>query len=70
MTEERKAKLIDQITKIPDYEVAWLWNLCQKELERRDEAWPKGNGYRAFQSRRVATERGGFRQWPQETPRV
>lgn len=60
MTEERKAKLIEQITRLPDYEVAWLWNLCQEELERRDEAWPKGRSYHAFLSKKAIVS-GGIR---------
>lgn len=61
MTEERKAKLIDQITKLPDFEVAWLWNLCQEELERRDEAWPKGRSYHAFNSKKAQATQGHMR---------
>jgi hypothetical protein len=50
MTEEKRAKLEEQIEKLPDYDVAWLWNLCQRELERRDEQWPKVKGWRASKS--------------------
>ena len=50
MNEEKRAKLVEQITKLPDYDVVWLWNLCQHELEERDEKWPKIKGWRAVKS--------------------
>jgi len=47
MTEEGKAKLTEQIKRLPDYEVSWVWQLCQTEMERRDACWPKVKGWRA-----------------------
>jgi hypothetical protein len=52
MTEEKRAKLVEQIAMLPDYDVAWLWNECQRELEERDEKWPKVKGWRAVRSQR------------------
>ena len=62
MTEERKAKLMDQIGKLPDFEVAWLWNLCQEELERRDASWPVARSYHAFNSKRAQALGGRIRE--------
>lgn len=48
MTDAGKAKLEDQIKHLPDFEVSWIWQLCQREMERRDAAWPTGKNWRAF----------------------
>ena len=48
MTDEKKAKLLEQLQHLPDYDVKWLWLQCQRELERRDEAWPKAKSWRAL----------------------
>jgi hypothetical protein len=50
MTEEKRAKLAEQIKQLPDYDVVYLWNLAQRELEERDERWPKAKGWRAVKS--------------------
>lgn len=46
MKPETRARLQEQVQKLPDYDVAWLWLLCQKELEERDEKWPKAKNWR------------------------
>lgn len=48
MTEQGKAKLEYQIKHLPDFEVAWLWQLCQREMQQRDASWPTGKNWRAF----------------------
>lgn len=45
-----------QVQRLPDYEVVWLWQLVQGELERRDASWPRGRGWRAFTSTNVKGE--------------
>jgi hypothetical protein len=47
MTEQSKERLKEQIKQQPDCDVAWLWLLCQRELEQRDRDWPVMRGYRA-----------------------
>ena len=48
MTDVGKAKLEAQIKHLPDFEVSWLWQLCQREMEQRDASWPTGKNWRAF----------------------
>jgi len=48
MTDEKWERVKDQVLHLPDYDVVRLWQLCQKELEERDEKWPKARGWRSL----------------------